>query len=246
METHAAAADKVARRDPIEMLTGAKRSSLYPGGIGLPGSGEKFLTDGSVQTWSGNTFICHIDRTSSSFAAIQELQERIKKSQYAQFYTFLPPPSFHMTIFQGYSPGDPMPDGINDELSLEALTSLFMQRTEKLELPDKIRICATDLYTAHSLTVCGANAEQEQQMRTIRSALRDATGIQPEKFDSYVFHISLAYLLHWVSEGLAKEIVDYSNQLFKDYQAELSDIELGPIEFCTFDTMHHFQPLKMF
>lgn len=98
-ETNAHAAGK----DPIAFATGRLSGQMLPDGISLPARGGKFATDGSVQVWPGNTFVCHV-QTGASLDALRALQEEVKLSRFARLFAFLPPSSFHMTVFQGRSP----------------------------------------------------------------------------------------------------------------------------------------------
>ncbi|MDJ1017591.1 MAG: DUF1868 domain-containing protein, partial [Paracoccaceae bacterium] len=92
------------RPNEIDHLTGRLSRTVRPPGISLPKGGGKFTTDGAVQIWPGNTFVCHLDRRSEPYALILALQEDLKKSAFQRFFAFLPPPSFHMTVYQGLSP----------------------------------------------------------------------------------------------------------------------------------------------
>jgi len=92
------------RPDPVATLIGRLNDAPYPGGVSCLGEGGKFTPDGAVQPWPGNTFICHIPHTSVAFGAIQSLQEQLKRSEFNRFFTYLPMPSVHMTVFQGISP----------------------------------------------------------------------------------------------------------------------------------------------
>lgn len=239
------------RPDPIAALTGIKTGTRtgapQPSGISLPGGGEKFWTDGTVQNWPGNTFICHVPQASAAHAAIRELQEQVKMSPFARFYTYLPPSSFHMTIFQGVSPStrddDLWPKGVSGRPSRDALTAHMLAQTEALRFaPPRARM--VDLYCANSLTMAGADEAEEARLREIRRQILDATGLTLPGFDDYVFHVTLSYLVTHVSPATAREIVDFSAQLSDRYRDAVGTVNLGPVEFCNFETMHHFEPLK--
>ena len=234
------------RPEPIKFLTGTLSPRAYPSGVGLPGTGEKFTTDGVVEIWPGNTFVCHVERPSPAYAALMELQEAVKQSEFAAFFTFLPPPSFHMTVFQGMSPGNQgtpeWPRDVPVTASRDDVTETIAARTRGLELPE-VRIRAKDLFCARSLTVTGIDEAAERTLRQARSDLRDATGISPRDFDSYVFHITLSYLIHWLSVSAATELAAFSDELFGEFEEALQDISLEPCAFCNFDSMHHFEPV---
>ncbi len=236
------------RPDPIAHLTGRLHGGAYPPGISLPGDGGKFATDGSVQTWPGNTFVCHLRHDSDSHAAVRALQEEVKMSRFAQFFTFMPPASFHMTVFQGCSPVTKdaalLPHGATPGLRRDALSARMLDAVAGVALDPAPRARMVDLFCCNSLTITGADPAGEAPLRAMRQTLRDATGITSPDFDTYVFHMTLGYLVHWLTEPTARAVVAFSADLTARYAPALQDIPLGPVEFCNFDTMHHFEPLK--
>ncbi len=234
------------RPDTIDFLTGRESGALRPSGITPLGEGGKFTPDGSVQRFPGNTFIFHINRALPQWDAIRQVQETVKKSPFARFYTFLPTTSLHMTLFQGVTRANALPEGLPSAATRDEATALLLERCKDLHLPAAHRVKAQDLHAAHSLTMTGADAEQEASLRSVRKSLSAATGIQQSDFEEYVFHISLAYLLDWVSEPTAHEIADFSEELTRTLIPEIDEIPLGPVEFCHFETMHHFTPIWKF
>lgn len=228
------------RPEPIAYLTGRLSSRNRPEGISLPGAGGKFATDGSVQTWPGNTFVRHV-APGPSLEAVRALQEDLRLSRFAPFFAHLPVPSMHMTVFQGLSPTQPADF---DRIRRDDQTALMMQRLGGIAFPPKRHVRCHGLFAAHSLTVIGVDRETEAALRQERVALRDATGLRPADFETYVFHITLGYPLEWLTEGTARALVEFSDALFARHAAALQVIELGPNAFCSFDTMHHFEPLR--
>lgn len=236
------------RPDEIPYLTGRLTGTLLPRGISLLNGGGKFTPDGAIQYWPGNTFVCHLDRQSRAFEAIHELQEDLKKSVFNRFFTFLPPPSFHMTVYQGIAPsttsGNGWPEGVPEGLPRDEVTSILSERLERMELPRSFRVKVDGLHCGYSITVSGADSREEDSLRTARAALRDATGITFPDFHDYVFHITLAYLIDWLSEGTARELLAFGADLGARLVERVGVIDLGPVEFCNFDTMHHFELVR--
>ena len=236
------------RPDAFALLTGALTGTPYPSGISLPGRGGKFDTAGGVQTWRGNTFVSHVTRPSASYDAILELQDQVKQSPFGRFFTFLPAPSFHMTIFQGYSPGREhdasWPQDVPVDNGPDAATQVLQSRVSSLQLP-RFRARPTGLFCANSLTMQGAAPADEEALRTARATLRDATGINHDGFDTYVFHITLAYLVQWVSAATAREIIDFSDTLGAAFCDAVPEVALDPCALCAFDDMHHFEPVHV-
>ena len=235
------------RPNAIDFLTGRLSDRARPPGIEPPNGGGKFTPDGAVQIWPGNTFICHIDRVSTAYEAIRELQEEVKKSVFNRFFTFLPPPSFHMTVYQGLAPGMSAglgwPPDLPEELKRDEITAELLNRLAPLELPKSYRVKVEGLFCGYSLTMVGADADEEAALRETRVDLRDATGIQFADFNEYVFHITMAYLVDWLSDKTAHDLVEFSDELENRFRNVIGTIELGAVEFCNFESMHHFEPV---
>ena len=237
------------RPDEIRYLTGRLSDAPLPPWVSLEGEGGKFTTDGRVQIWPGNTFICHVDRNSDAFEAICALQAELKASAFQEFFTFLPPASFHMTVFQGVSPapkpGTRWPADLPRDSSRDDVTDALLGRIDGIALPQRRRMRAVGLFSGCSLTMAGATEEEEKSLRETRIALRRATGIDFADFDDYVFHITLAYLLKWVPEATAQGIAALGAQMGERYIDEIGLVDLGPVEFCNFENMHHFEPVRL-
>lgn len=231
------------RPDPIAFLTGRLSDNPVPNSVLPIGPGAKFAPDGQVLPWPGNTFICHIDPDSAQHRALRDIQAGLMAGPLAKYFSYLPASSFHMTVFQGISNGTDWPAGIPPEATLTEATDLLIQRLDGITLPRAVMVRAHGVYGGFGLTLSGASPADEAKLRDTRRALRDATGIQPDDFDGYIFHITLSYLLHWLDEAQAAQVVALSDALFAEYGAPLHEIKLGAPEFCRFDNMHHFTPI---
>jgi hypothetical protein len=238
---------KPQRPDPIAFLTGRLSNESRPEAIKPAGNGGKFTLEGKAEHYPGNTVICHIDRQSAAFRELVYLQETLKAGSHARHYTFMPPDSFHMTVFGGIT--DPLreterwPRGISHDATTRQVTEEFAKRLADVGAPRSHTIRVDNLFAGYSVTVSGATDEQEASLRGLRDALRDATGLHDPDHDAYVFHITLAYLVDWVDEDTAREIVEMSERLSETLRATTPTIELGVPEFCSFETMHRFDPL---
>ena len=232
------------RPDLIDYLTGKLAGRPHPEGISVPRGGGKFHTDGTVQHWPGNTFLCHVDPASRAHTALRTMQEEIKMSRFQRFYTFLPPSSFHMTIFQGLSSTTETHHEVPRELrdaSRDDRTRILLDRTNTLDLPACPRARMVDLFAGKSVTMTGADQADEDALRETRHKLREATGIEDPDLDAYVFHITLAYLVEWVTPDTAEGIADLCRDLTERFRVEVGTISFGPVELCNFDSMHAFE-----
>ncbi|WP_316861196.1 DUF1868 domain-containing protein [uncultured Cohaesibacter sp.] len=239
----------ISRPDPIRFLTGQLSSTPFPQAISSVDGGGKFTHQGEVLTFPGNTFICHIDKQSRAFSALVQMQREIMESPHGRFFTFLPPQSFHMTIFQGVtsvcsSHEKGWPKDIPFGEMRDDVTARFVEKLADQSFPSRVAVSAHDLFTCHSLTMTGASEADEKALRAVRDQLSEVTSIRFKDHDRYIFHVTLAYLLQWVDPQAAEEIVSFGDGLFARYSEDLQSIPIGPIEFCNFETMHHFEPVS--
>lgn len=225
-------------RDAMSYLTGRLTGGDRPAAVG-----EKFAPDGRILPWGGNTFICHIP-SGIAHDVLTAVQARLQEGPLAAAFAFLPPSSFHMTVFEGANDrrrgDDSWPAGVDPDAPMAAVTDRFLAAVRPLSLPRSVAIRPTALFGGFSVSVAGASAADEAQLRAAREALSLATGIRRQDFANYGFHITLGYLLRWLTEAEAAEVIALSDRLHADLAAALPRIELGPVEFCTFADMGAF------
>ena len=226
----------------ITCLTGQETGLPRPDSIG-----QKFTPDGSVLPFSGNTFLCHVDPTSAAHRALCAAQDKLRAGSPAGAFTYLPPASLHMTVFEGVCDAyRSSPDWVKDlplTLPVAEVTSQFSGRIKDVTLPDHFSITPVEMFCGLGLNVAGASVTDAAALQTSRNALRQATGIHRADFGAYQFHITLAYLLRWLSPPEAEAMVARSNQVLDMLQHDAGAISLGPVEFCQFNDMHAFTPV---
>lgn len=225
-------------------LTGALTGGDRPDAVG-----RKFAPDGQPLTCRGNTTICHVDQTSDAFAALVAAQDRLRAGPLADGFTFLPPESFHMTIFEGVieyvrSP-DRWPGHLPLDATVDSVTEDFAPRLRKIGLAQQLSARPTHIFGGFSVRMTGSDAEEEAVLRKTRDQLQTATNLVRPDHGAYGFHITLGYNLRWFTPDEAEAIIALSDEVGADLSARVPHITLGPVEFCTFDTMHHFETLHL-
>jgi hypothetical protein len=237
--------------DAISALTGQKTRQPRPRSITPPEGGGKFSPDGRALTFPGNTILCHIDRRSSAHQALVAFQEKAKNTSWASSFSFLPPSSFHMTVFEGVCMNAAYrvdwPEGVPPEASRDEVSEIMLGRLQGLRLPERhlIRPVGIRHKAGIGVVVEGVDEAQDSSLRAMRVLLRDALGIYPANFAGYRFHITLAYMLHWLTDDVARQVSADLERFLNAFRQEIKQIELGPPEFCTFETMHAFTPLRV-
>lgn len=229
--------------DPVAVLSGLGRTEPRP-----PGGVDKFDDAGRVRRTPGLTTLCHIDRGSPAHAALTGAQARLRAGPHAGAFSFLPPDSFHMTVWDGVidyrrQPGE-WPAHLPLDTPMDAVEAHFDARLRGLEAPARITVRATGIWGGFTVPVTGADAAEETALRALRDRLAERAGLRRTNHESYRFHITLAYPVRWISESAAHEVVALSEAAFAAVAGRLAGIRLGPVEFCRFETMHRFDPIR--
>lgn len=233
------------RPDPIAYLTGQLSGARRPEAVTETSGGGKFTPVGAALPFPGNTVICHVLRHTRAWAALGEMQSELRDGPHAHHFTFLPPESFHMTIFGCVSgprgEGRPWPRDLPETAALDTVTETLLSRLRRVEIDCPIRARPVGLFGGYSVTMQGLDDRHETALRRIRRRMRDATDIHEPNFEGYVFHITLAYLVSWLEATEAREVVALSDRLFSRFATDIDEVPLGPVEFCKFETMHSFE-----
>jgi hypothetical protein len=229
------------RAESIAYLTGAATGGTRPAAVGA-----KFDRDGQTLPYPGNTFLCHIPPDSDPHAALTEASQSLQAGVLADAFSFLPPASFHMTVFEGITDAQRQPArwprGVALDAGLDEVTRHLEPRVAHLALPPHQRIRPEGIFGGFSVAVAGATAADERSLRESRGELRTATGIEQVDFEGYRFHITLAYALRWLTAAEADVVMDLSEEVFDRLLDRCPTIDLGGVEFCTFDDMRAFRP----
>ncbi len=233
----------------IDMLTGKGEDTEFPGPIGHVGSGAKFAPDGAPLVFPGNTFICHLNPASDAFAAVSRLQSGLRDGPSGDYFTYLPPASFHMTIFPAIC-GDPLghdgwPGDMASGTPLEDFNKVYSDRIQDQTAFASVTVAPDRLFLGHSLELKGKTLSDTEKLWDARDMLESVTGLVRDNFRDYRFHITLAYLRRWMSDAVARAHLRFADHLFHQFCTDVKEIEFGPVEFCTFQNMHHFETLAI-
>ena len=186
------------------------RRGQYPSGVG-----HKFEIDGSVRPFAGNTIICHLSQTSPLQQPLKALYAELETGSLASVYTLLPPSSWHMTVFEGIcdqirEPGY-WPSDLPLDASLMECNAFFEERLKGFE-PDfraPIQMSISNfrpLVDGISLKLTPVDVAEEIRLRVLRNRLSDLLNLRPPGHESYVFHLSIAYLIRHLTEDQKAEL----------------------------------------
>ena len=242
--------DEARRAQAMNILTGKDITSDYPKAITQAGMGGKFTPDGKVISFPGNTFLCHIDPTSEFYEALCTVQDKLREHPKADHFTFLPRSSFHMTIFCGVS-GAPLgsdgwPEGFPLDSSLDKITTAYDARLTGIDIPSEFSVLPENLFLPTSVSMRAATPQDETRLRDLRAKLEQLTGLYRGDVKSYVFHVSMAYVVKWLDERVAADTLKECESLFEEHLARCGPIRFNAIEFCSFNNMHKFHNIRSF
>lgn len=161
--------------------------------------GKKFNTDGTVRFWPGNTMVCILDHHSEVFQRVREVRDALKASAIGPFITTLPDESLHMTAIEGVVDGKRDKEHWTSKLPLVAPLSevddFFAAEFEKLPPMGKVLMDFDCLRTGGGFNIGlkPHSRDDEERIRTWRKLAADAMGLHFPGWETYVFHIGLAY-----------------------------------------------------
>ena len=224
----------------FDYLTGALTGGAQPDAVG-----RKFTPEGAPLSCPGFTTVCHVEPASDAFLALVQAQEALKAGPLAQAFTFMPPDSLHMTIFEGVIDYSRSPEHWLKHLPLDA-TIEYCAGEAKTRLAaaqpnTAFKVRPTGIFAGFSVSMAGATDSYEALLRETRNHLRDTLKLDRPNHDAYQFHITLAYLLRWLSADEAQQVIDLSREVAERFFQHMPEVTLGPIELCTFETMHRFE-----
>ncbi len=228
----------------LDLLTGEGSGLDHPSAISTVGGGGKFDHNGEVLQHPGNTFICHVNPQSAFFQALSDLHDALRALPQSDFLTFLPKSSFHMTVFCGIS-GDPLgvdgwPEDIPRDATLDTVSSIWHERLSRIDEQGGFSVVPHSLPVPYSLKMKPASDADAAALLDTRQRLEEVTGLVRSDLQSYQFHVTFAYLVRWMDADEAQEMMESAQRLFNQHLANIGPVTLGPVEFCTFSTMHNF------
>lgn len=135
-------------------------------------------------------------------------------------------------------------------LPLEEITRRFIDRLRGLAVPQRFAMRPAGLVPMGTGgTVVGlepADEDTARQIRGLREAFALVLGLRKPNHDAYRFHITLSYLLEWLSPAEAEQHLAAHEQFGRAFIEAHPVLHLGPPEFCVFETLHRFLPVLRF
>jgi hypothetical protein len=214
------------------------------------GPGRKFSSDGKVQPYPGNTVLCPIPRPSAIFDEMNRAYGALRSQFGGGHFTWLPPTSYHMTVFDGVTdafrrPGD-WPQMLPLNATLTECNGYVADRLRKLDLgitlPLRMVIDDPDPSGVSSaITLRPVDSAENNRLRELRDRISTAVGIRHGDHDVYRFHTSFAYYVRQLAGDEEERYRQALSATVQQLRTALPVIELGAPEFCLFDDMYAFR-----
>ncbi|QND53909.1 DUF1868 domain-containing protein [Phyllobacterium sp. 628] len=208
--------------------------------------GRRYDTSGNFLIEPGNTVVSHLVKGSESEKAVIAVRERMLAMPDASRLAFTPVSSLHMTLFQGIIEyrrrASFWPDDVPLDTSIDDMTRLYVDRLQDFEGCGPFNVKVVDV-TPAGLTVAGASEYDERILRAWRDALAVPFGYRHPDHDTYVFHITLAYVIERFPDDRLAAWQELLDDCLAFIQREAPVIALNPPAFCSFADMKHFEEL---
>ena len=217
-------------------------------GYTLKGAENKFDDRGNPLPFPGCTIICNIPLNTNLSDQIISLQKNIENFNPEKTYFYLPPSSFHMTLFDccnfntkntNYWPSDIDPDMDYKDIAVE-----LNKRIQNYIFPKEFNLKLKMFFGGYSIILEPYSEKDEKILRNCRDELSSLLKIKFENHQRYNFHITLAYILRELNKNEIKSLIEFNKQLSFDFSKKFPKITLTKPEMCTFEDMLEFKTIN--
>ena len=217
-------------------------------GYTLKGAENKFDNEGNALPFPGCTIISNIPLNTDLSDKIISLQKKIKNFNPEKTYFYLPPSSFHMTLFDccnfntkntNYWPSDIDPDMDYKDIAIE-----LNKRIQNYIFPEELNLKLKMFFGGYSIILEPYSEKDEKILRNCRDELSSLLKIKFENHQRYTFHITLAYILRELNQIEIKNLIKFNKQLAFEFSKKIPKITFTKPEMCTFEDMLEFKTIN--
>ncbi|KXT11952.1 hypothetical protein AC579_1003 [Pseudocercospora musae] len=209
-------------------------------------------SNGEIQRWPGNTFICPFGDESPLRKILQKIQDTIRcRERLAQKMHFMPEISWHMTIFEGVNEENRAPGFWplgKEGQELEDCTKEFLERLDGVELreeglapPYQMQVEGIAMRPGSVwLKIEAESRVEERRLRRLRDVLAKSIGLRTPTHESYEWHVGFCYLIRHLDDEDEAELRRIVDELETTVKVKF---ELKSLHFCDFENLHVFRSL---
>lgn len=219
---------------------------------------KKFHHDGSSKPYLGHSVICQLPLDSPLAVILKGVRQELSQHKHSELFrneALLQDTGYHMTVFicvrdqergPNVMPGEGYATDIKERSGLEGPYDEWLEYTiqksravaleEHMRPPYRFSVEKEIPQIGYSIGVrLGATPETRPKLAHVRQQLSDHIGIPPP--DSYVFHVTLAYLLRDPTPEEASEL----KALVESHLAQAPEfVEFPTVGLCSFENMQGF------
>ena len=208
--------------------------------------GRKFNEDGSVRFWPGNTMICLLDHDSLVFQRIKEIRDDFGRNKIGECITLLPDESLHMTAIEGVVDGNRSPERWTTLLPcdtlLEKVDDLYQEKWKDIPPLGRVEMVFHHIRVGTGLCVAlrAKSEDDERRIRAWREIVSEKMGLRFPSFETYEFHISLAYGFRTPSDEAMENLEEMVQKYDEKFSLEKFGFIVPEPSMTYFDNMFFF------
>ena len=214
----------------------------------LKGAENKFDDKGNPLPFPGCTIICNIPLNTILSDQIIGFQKNIENFNPEKTYFYLPPSSFHMTLFDccnfntkntNYWPSDIGPGMDYKDIAIE-----LNKRIQNYIFPEEFNLKLKMFFGGYSIILEPYSEKDEKILRNCRDELSSLLKIKYENHQRYTFHITLAYILRELNQIEINNLIEFNKKLSLDFSKKFPKITFTKPEMCIFEDMLEFKSIN--
>ena len=219
----------------------------------LSAVGTKFHPDGGVRSFPGMSLVSHLRPTVPQYQLLTTFQNEAKKQVFASHFAFLPPESFHMTVFDLLCEQVRKPQNWSSHLPLdvpfgEAEGRMIEWFSDQIPSQSVFMLFNTlrDYETTIKPYLMPGDVETAIYLHDLREKVARLTGIRHPGHDVYRFHISTAYQLYALEPSEAEELERFLTHWDRVFKIEFGVLYLKEPKLVFFPDMFSFPEEPLF
>ena len=218
-------------------------------GYTLKGAENKFDNKGNPLPFPGCTVICNIPLNTYLSEQIISLQKKIENFNPNKTYFYLPPSSFHMTLFDccNFNTKNTIywPSNIDPDMDYKDIAIELNKRIQNYIFPEELNLKVKMFFGGYSIILEPYSEKDEKILRNCRDELSSLLKIKFENHQRYTFHITLAYILRELNQIEIKNLIEFNKKLSSDFSKKFPKITFTKPEMCTFEDMLEFKTINL-
>ena len=217
-------------------------------GYSLKGAENKFDDKGKPLSFPGCTIICNIPLNTDLSNEIIYFQKKIENFNPKKTYFYLPPSSFHMTLFDccnfNTKNTNYWPSNIDPNMDYKNIAIELNKRIKDYIFPEELNLKLKMFFGGYSIILEPFSEKDEKILRNCRDEISSLLKIKFENHQRYTFHITLAYILRELNQIEINNLIEFNKKLSLDFSKKFPKITFTKPEMCTFEDMLEFKSIN--